>query len=428
MDMYQSVIERIERHKINGVPFSNGQIHPFYNGFSIANLPDSICRWLAIPALRDNSLAEEFHQGLNDSFQHVIFVLVDGLSLRVFQRFFDDINSRSGENRWKSHFQSGHLLPLTSICPSTTSTALTSIWTGREPCEHGIIGYELFLKEFGLIANMITHSVASFIKSPVNINGAGFDPSDFLPVKTMGSHCHQHGVDAFTFQHNSIAYSGLSRMLFPKVHQLGFKDLSGLWRSVNELLTNQHNKSYMYVYWGGLDTLSHRAGPDSEELYKEWCRFAELLSFFIESIKKSAPAKSLLILTADHGQIATEISADYDLHNHPDLQRQLVMVPTGESRLPYLNIKPGRQDEVAEYLEAHWDGGFSMLPSIDIQASGLLGRQGVHQSTIDRMGSHVVFPLGNAYWWWVEKENHLLGRHGGLSAEEMLVPFFAMPL
>jgi hypothetical protein len=42
------------------------------------------------------------------------------------------------------------------------------------------------------------------------------------------------------------------------------------------------------------------------------------------------------------------------------------------------------------------------------------------------VGSHIVFPENNAYWWWVNKENHLLGRHGGLSRDEMLVPFFAM--
>lgn len=30
--------------------------------------------------------------------------------------------------------------------------------------------------------------------------------------------------------------------------------------------------------------------------------------------------------------------------------------------------------------------------------------------------------------WWSEKENLLIGRHGGLSADEMLVPFLAVRL
>jgi hypothetical protein len=35
---------------------------------------------------------------------------------------------------------------------------------------------------------------------------------------------------------------------------------------------------------------------------------------------------------------------------------------------------------------------------------------------------------GSAYLWWAPKENVLIGRHGGVSPEEMLVPFLAARL
>ena len=35
---------------------------------------------------------------------------------------------------------------------------------------------------------------------------------------------------------------------------------------------------------------------------------------------------------------------------------------------------------------------------------------------------------GSAYWWWANAENALYGRHGGLSADEMLVPLLAARL
>jgi len=69
-----------------------------------------------------------------------------------------------------------------------------------------------------------------------------------------------------------------------------------------------------------------------------------------------------------------------------------------------------------------------MLSSSDVLAAGLLGHAIPHLSTIERMGSHVAFPKNNAYWWWVNKENHLYGRHGGLSRDEMLVPFFTLEI
>jgi hypothetical protein len=40
----------------------------------------------------------------------------------------------------------------------------------------------------------------------------------------------------------------------------------------------------------------------------------------------------------------------------------------------------------------------------------------------------VVFPRGNAYWWFPERDNPLLGRHGGLSQAEMLVPLLMLTL
>ena len=69
-----------------------------------------------------------------------------------------------------------------------------------------------------------------------------------------------------------------------------------------------------------------------------------------------------------------------------------------------------------------------MVSSVEFLKSGLMGSGKAYKRTLDRTGNHVVIPDNNAYWWWVNKENVLLGRHGGLSKQEMLVPFFALEL
>ena len=39
------------------------------------------------------------------------------------------------------------------------------------------------------------------------------------------------------------------------------------------------------------------------------------------------------------------------------------------------------------------------------------------------MGDWLVIPQSNGYFWWdSRKENTMLGRHGGFSPEEMLIP------
>ena len=85
-------------------------------------------------------------------------MLVDALSLHRLQRWMSDGTAPV----WSRLAEQGKLAALTSITPSTTSAALTSLWTGRSPAEHGVVGYELWLKEYGVVSNMILHSPISF--------------------------------------------------------------------------------------------------------------------------------------------------------------------------------------------------------------------------------------------------------------------------
>ena len=427
--LHQKILHKILNHKIEGIPKFDHQMHPYYDGFSNANIPASICRWLGCPLPSSRPLDDEILQSLKQSYQHVIFVVVDGLGMEFLQRDLNERQPSPSSDNWKAILRDNLLLPLTSMTPSTTSAALTTFWTGRLPAEHGIIGYELFLKEYGLIANMIKHSVSAFLNESGNLVKAGFDPKTFLPVETLGKHFDTHGVQAYALQHETIADSGLSQMFLNGTQAHPYQTLPEMWQDAwNIQQENADSKSYTYIYWGELDTLAHHAGPQNEELIQQWQVFTKHLAEFILRFGTQRDHRTLLVLTADHGQIPTEILPDYDLQNHPDFMQHLLMNPSGESRLPYLFIKPGHEEALREYLGSRWEGQFSMLPSSEVLASGLLGKCQPYQGTIDRMGQYVVFPKNNAYWWWVKKENQLLGRHGGLSQSEMLVPFLALEL
>ncbi len=424
--LFDKTLSQILDHKLEGIPRYDQQIHPHYDGFSIANIPASICAWLDCPLSFGQTLDDTIRQNLKKSYQHIIFVVVDGLGLDFLQ------NCQKHQQfslNWNAILNDCLLLPLTSISPSTTSAALTTFWTGRLPAAHGIIGYELFLKEIGLIANMIKHSVSAFPNESGTLVKAGFDPKTFLPVSTLGNHFDKHCIQSYALQHESIAESGLSRMFLNGTQTLPYQTLTELWQLTWDILQeNRSSKSYSYLYWGELDTLSHHTGPNRMELVQQWQSFTKYFTDFVLRFGSQKKGNVLLILTADHGQITSEILPEYELANHPDLMHHLLMNPSGESRMPYLFIKPGHEKAVHGYLNNHWDKQFSMVPSSKVLSSGLLGRGQPYQGTVDRIGQFVVFPKDNAYWWWVNKENHLLGRHGGLSRSEMLVPFIALEI
>jgi len=427
--IYNQVLQRILSQEKPAFLSKGNFIIPAYQGLSIANMPASVCRWFGCPLPGKTPLDKTISDQFEDIYDQVILLLVDGLNLSLFNQFYEDVITGKQQTAWAPFLSKSVFSPLTSIVPSTTSAALTTIWTGAQPIAHGIIGYELFLKEFGCIANMISHTAATFTHSPINISDAGFDAEQFLPVPTIGDHLQQNGVHTHTFQHHSIAHSGLSRMIFKGASNHAFQDETDLWLSAQEVLNNRDElKKFIYVYWGELDSNSHIAGPNHPILRDKWNTFAGFLYQFLANIASSLKNKTLFILTADHGQISTEIQPEFDLSKHHVLKDHLIMNPTGESRLPFLFIKDGHEGDVNQYLRSHWDQKFDMVSSSHFLQSGLMGSDPPSQNTLDRIGNWIVIPRDNAYWWWVKKENRLKGRHGGLSPQEMLVPFLAFSL
>jgi hypothetical protein len=183
------------------------------------------------------------------------------------------------------------------------------------------------------------------------------------------------------------------------------------------------------VYWGGVDGLSHVYGPDDERPAAEFEHFTEAFErYFIRELEPAIARDTLVILVADHGQLFTPKDPHYTLKQHPSLARRLAINPTGENRLPYFNIRSGQMEAVREYLDRRFMQQFIQLDPGYAVEHRLFGPGEPHPRLRDRIGDLLAVPRGNAYLWWADKENPIVGRHGGLSSQEMLVPFLAARL
>lgn len=421
-------LQKIHAHSIpslHGLPI---EICPFYDGLNLANIPNSICHWFGIPSPRPELIDLPEIPLPTGQVKNIILLLVDGLSFERMRTWLeDDRLSHKSNTGWKFIHENAFFTPLTSVIPSTTANALTCLWTGRFPGEHGVIGYEVFLKEYQAIVNMILQ--IPVYPPELNPDTFHFAVNSFLPVPTLGSHFKKHHIHPYAFQHETIHGSGLSRMLFPEVDRIAFSSLMDMWKTVNELLDSQEStRKYIYLYWSELDTLSHRQGPDGKKTRAAWQWFSHLLIQFISQRAKKKAHDTLLLITSDHGQIASTISPKYEVRNDQQFMRHLVMPPSGESRLPYTFVKDGHQTAFHQYLQQRWADEFTLVATDQMIDSGVFGIDKVNREIRSRMGDFIALPKGNAYWWWANKDNHLLGRHGGFSAQEMLTPFLLLTL
>ena len=153
-------------------------VMPYYDGYSIVNLPATTAALFDIQLPGAIALPDELWKPFSGSVRCIVQVLIDALGYYRLQRamsagpetLFHQIDRRGGSQ-----------FPLTSVCPSTTTTALSSLWTGRMPIEHGMLGTRLFLRDQGLRANMIYFTPVGF-NSPNILLDEGMEAGDFLPV------------------------------------------------------------------------------------------------------------------------------------------------------------------------------------------------------------------------------------------------------
>ncbi len=402
-------------------------ISPEYKGRSILNIPPSAAYLMDVPGFNHKPVDQDLLDPLKGGVKNIIFILMDALAFHQMEKWLGE----EGNLVWHKLIEGGFMTPVTSICPSTTCAAITSYWTDSSAAEHGVMGYEMWLKEYGITTNMITHKPINYRKPGGDLTLAGFDPETFLPVKSNTQYFQSGGVDVHAFQHFAIINSGLSQMFMQDANRHAIRTSPDMWISIRELMeADRDAKKYIWAYWDQVDGISHLFGPDSERAKAEFMDFSRNFeTFFLDRLDPDLKKDTVVMLAADHGQITTDNSADhYDLNNHPDFTGMLHLTPTGENRLAYLHIKPGKVEAVKDYIQTAWPDQFSLIDPEEAVTSGLFGMGIPHPGIYDRLGDLIVAARGKAYWWWASKPNPLIGRHGGLSAEEMLVPFLAARL
>jgi hypothetical protein len=425
-DITPEILPHMQAYRLPGLELDGNFIHPDYQGGSILNLPSTVSQCLGASPLSTLALRPGLLVPDATGIRRVILLLVDALALHRLQRWMSDGTAPV----WHHLVEQGRLSALTSLTPSTTSAALTSLWTGRSPAEHGVVGYELWLKEYGVVCNMILHTPITFENDAGSLAKAGFKPEQFLNLPTVGTHLAAHGIKSYALQHRSLIRSGLSQMFFKDVDVHGFMSSTELWVTLRHLVeSNPQARQYFWVYNGQIDHFSHFYHPDDERTAAEFAEFSYAFEHqFLGRLSPTARKGTLLLLTADHGMIATRKFPDYDLRNHPELSHLLHIQPTGEHRFMYLFVKPGQVDNLRSYFERAWPGKFTLLDPAAAVAKGLFGPGTPHPRLPDRMGDLIAVAREDAYLWWADKENPLIGRHGGLSAEEMIVPLLSVLL
>jgi hypothetical protein len=325
--------------------------------------------------------------------------------------------------------QAGRLVPITSTFPSTTCTALTTLWTGYAPAAHGSLAYELFLRELGVAASVLFFWPVRYRQRDV-LGQWGIDPETFIPVPGLAERIVDQGARTHALISKTYATSMLTRMLQRGVQETGgFVGQGDMWLELQRAIEkHQDNKLFLTLYCHTIDSITHQYSPDDASWRLELRAMARMLEEgFLSRLTPRQREGTLLLITADHGGVPTLFQDAIQLSHHPDLREALLFPPVGETRVPFLHTRGDNLDFVLSCMEK-LSHSFATLTREQILQSGLLGPGPTYVETPHRLGDLVGIARGNHFL--AQHETHLKmkGRHGGLSPQEMLVPLVGVRL
>ena len=361
-------------------------ILPDYDGANVRGIVPALLG----PGEWDRSLPDWIPDPVRGARQAVLLVL-DGLG-------------------WDQLQQRRHIAPtiaamaggaITTVAPSTTATALSSITTGLTPGEHGLIGYRIVLG--GEVVNVLQWAAEGQSRRRTQPPGDVQRYPAFLgqPVPVVSP--------------SELCFTAFSEGHLGGARPVGFRASSSMALEVrNELESGQR---FVYAYYGGIDKIAHERGFG--DFYDAELRAADRL---VGDLLEVLPPGAVLLVTADHGQVEV---GDNIITPSAELL-SLVSLQSGEGRFRWLHARRGATDEllaaaIAEFGDTAW-----VHDRRQIIDDGWFGRS-VAPPIANRLGDVAIVahqpvsyhdPLDSGPF-------ELICRHGSLTSAEMRVPLVA---
>jgi len=294
---------------------------------------------------------------------------------------------------------------ITTIAPSTTASALTSLVTGASPAEHGIVGYRMDM------GDSIMNSLRWW--------------SDTRDLRKVHPPATVQPIPPFVgMTIPVVSRAELEGSAFTEAHLRGSRPCG--WRAASSIVAQCANlissgEKFVYAYYDGVDKIAHERGfgayYDSEIAATDW---------LVGSLLNTLPSGTTLAITADHGQVQV---GDNVVHLSDDIKASLHH-QSGEGRFRWLHAKRGQESDLLQiatdsYSDIAWVASRDQV----IEEAWLGPARGgrIADQVKRRLGDVALVPFTATTFDDPLDSGpfSLVCRHGSLTADEMFVPFLA---
>jgi predicted AlkP superfamily pyrophosphatase or phosphodiesterase len=427
------LLDRSKEEQLTSNRFDREFVLPSYDDYCVSNVPGVASSIFGIPTGKALPLLQHISHKVNiDNVQNVVMLVLDGFGFEAWTKQTAD------GGFFQSVTDGGLVLPITTVFPSTTAAALTSINTGLTPQEHGLPEWFVYMKELDEIIETLPFTPMGSNQGDSLIGRVS--PRILFSAESLHSRMQRSGVDSVALLPGGIARRAFTKLIFGRGSRIvPYGSLAGFAVSLRKRLTELRNKTLVYAYWDLIDISGHDYGPDSVETNAEISSLSLALKReFVDKLDRETAKRTLLLVTADHGQIKVNPEDTVYLNRFRRVVSAFarskagkVILPSWSPRDVALYMHQGELDRVqSRLIEVLGDRALVLKTSEAIQA-GLFGIGRPTRRFVERAGNLLILPRSNHMVWYrhsTGEEFDLLGMHGGLTRGEMLVPLAAARL
>jgi predicted AlkP superfamily pyrophosphatase or phosphodiesterase len=319
--------------------------------------------------------------------RNVVLVLVDALGDAMLRRHL-------GPEARLSRDRKGFV---TSVFPSTTVAATTSVLSGLSPLETGWLGWAQWFRGVG--RSVITFTDTDFY------DDHKFDhpiAGTYIPYETIYEKIAKAAPDVATAE------------IFPAFRVPANNTFGKILAAVKGEL-DKPGRHFVYAYWEKIDTLAHEFGPGSVEVNAMLRDIDKEYGAFVDGLADD----TVVVLIADHGQVDV---CPIVLDDYPDLLALCDHLPSIETRAAAFFVRAGKKAEFRTLFNRHFSTYFTLYEPADLVQNGFFGSGTKHPEFDSFVGDFIAVAIEHYFFAFRRFPSYFRGQHAGILRDEMLVP------
>lgn len=319
--------------------------------------------------------------------KNIVTILCDGMGSNIMDRMLDK-DSFLVRNRLKA---------ITTVFPATTVAATTSMLTGLNPVETGMLGWDMYYKDIDKTITVFLNSLKEDTEHKPLDEAKEYNDKHMIR-KSISDEINEKGL-----------YKGYT--LFP----FGinpYANIDDLYNKI-ETLCNEDGKKYIYAYDDNPDHTMHEIGCDKPEIRE----IIEDRNKRIESLSQKLN-DTIIFVVADHGHHNVK---NLFIKDYPDIEECLLRNTSLEPRAINFFIKPEKREVFVNLFNKYFSDDFDLYEMDDVIKSKLFGDGEENEIFRDALGDYLAIGKTDKTLIYDGSEV-LLSQHAGYTDDEILVP------